>query len=68
MKGREGMITLKRDGYKREDYKFIQLAFRVGMEKIFLSYCLEADCDTCKYKRACVDIIRLLEHCQKEDH
>ena len=62
------MMTLKANDYKPGDYKFIQLAFRVGMEKIFLSYCLEADCDTCKYKRACGDIIRLLDYCQKENH
>ena len=39
----------------------------VGMDKIFSDYCLESDCETCKYKRACGDIIRLLEHCQKEN-
>lgn len=61
------MIMLKTSGYKPEDYKFIQLAFRVGMDKIFTDHCLEADCDTCKYKRACVDIIRLLYYCQKEN-
>lgn len=62
------MITLKRDGYKPEDYKFIQLAFRVGMDKIFSDYCLESDCDTCKYKLACGDIIRFLDYCQKENY
>ena len=62
------MITLKNDGYKPEDYKFIELAFRVGMDKIFTDHCLEADCDICTYKRACGDIIRLLGYCQKENH
>lgn len=61
------MISLKATGYKPEDYKFIQLAFRVGMHKIFSSYCLTSDCETCKYKRACGDIIRLLDYCQKEN-
>lgn len=62
------MITLKTTGYKPEDYKFIELAFRVGMDKIFTDHCLEADCETCKYKRACGDIIRLLGYCQKKIH
>ncbi len=62
------MITLKTNGYKQEDYKFIQLAFRVGMDKIFSEHCLEVDCDACKYKRGCGDIIRLLDYCQKENH
>lgn len=62
------MISLKTSGYKAEDYKFIELAFRVGMDKIFTNHCLESDCDDCKYKRACGDIIRLLGYCQKENH
>lgn len=61
------MITLKTTGYKPEDYEFIQLVFRVGMDSIFSDHCHESDCDACKYKRACGDIIRLLDYCQKEN-
>ena len=61
------MISLKTTGYKPDDYKFIRIVFRNGMEKVFSCYCCNTDCDICKYKRACGDIIRLLDFCQKEN-
>lgn len=60
------MITLKADGYKREDLKFLLTVLNKGMDSIYHQRCLTIDCENCIYYRACNDICLLMAYLIKE--
>lgn len=54
------MITLKVNGYKQEDYKFLLTVLKKGMDLFYHERCLTVDCEDCIYHRACNDICSLM--------